>query len=311
MGTITKEYTFVDGTPARPEQMNANFDVIVAVINSNLDWDNLDEDALKNQAGGLVKLDESADVPLGQIPDTLTGKDADTVDTKHYSDITTKITADIATHKAIAAAHHAKTVYADVSADVDAAIAAAGGDVTTAIAIHAAIAAAHHAKTVSSDIDHGSVGGLSDNDHPQYVRTALLEGCRVRLTSNQSIPGDSGYHKVNLSGEDWDVGSNFSGGRFTLPVNGRYLVCAYTNWTSVAGYRWGVAIYKNGVSQAGFIAQSDQSNHISAAVTDVVRGTAGQYIEMYAAHSYSSARDLTGDATLSCTHMTVQLLCPD
>ena len=133
MALITREHSYVDNKPARPSHVNANEVKLFNEINGNLDWDNI-KIALVNTANGLVKLDGSAHVPLAQIPATLTGKDADTLDTKHYTDIATEIDADIA--------------------------------------IHAAIAAAHHAKTVSSDIDHGSVGGLGDDDHPQYLLKA-------------------------------------------------------------------------------------------------------------------------------------------
>jgi hypothetical protein len=40
---------------------------------------------------------------------------------------------------------------------------------------HKADASAHHTKTVSSEIDHGSVQGLADDDHPQYGR---IDGTR-------------------------------------------------------------------------------------------------------------------------------------
>lgn len=40
------------------------------------------------------------------------------------------------------------------------------------ILTHKNIVAAHHAKTVSSDIDHGGVGGLTDDDHGQYLNIA-------------------------------------------------------------------------------------------------------------------------------------------
>ena len=39
----------------------------------------------------------------------------------------------------------------------------------TKISDHAGNASAHHTKTTSSEIDHGSVQGLSDDDHPQYL----------------------------------------------------------------------------------------------------------------------------------------------
>lgn len=132
MAIITRE-AYIEGKPAKASQANANEDKIFALINGNLEWDNI-KATLRNQANGFLKLTEDTLVDLDQIPATLTGKDADTLDTKHYTDITTKIAADIVAHK---------------------------GD-----------ASAHHAKTVSSDIDHGSIGGLGDDDHTQYLKKA-------------------------------------------------------------------------------------------------------------------------------------------
>jgi len=139
MATIVRDHLYVDGKPARPSHANANEDKLYAEINGNLDWENI-KAALVNAANGILKLDGSARVLLAQIPDTLTGKDADTLDSKHYSDIATEIDEDIAAHKADASAHHAKTV--------------------------------------NADIDHGSIGGLADNDHPQYLLKAggTMEG---------------------------------------------------------------------------------------------------------------------------------------
>ena len=99
-----------------------------------MDWDNLSA-ALVNAANGLVKLDGGAKVPIAQMSAVI---DADTVDTKHYADI-----------------------IVDAAADADA-----------AIAVHAALASVHHTKTVSADIDHGSIGGLADDDHPKYIKRA-------------------------------------------------------------------------------------------------------------------------------------------
>ena len=70
------------------------------------------------------------------------------------------------------------------------------------IAVHTAIAAAHHAKTVSADIDHGSVGGLADDDHTQYLRTdgtRFASGYpRYTEASNWAMYHEGGVHKVSI-----------------------------------------------------------------------------------------------------------------
>lgn len=134
MSEITRDHTYIDGKPAQPSHANENEDKLFALVNGNLDWDNLNKAVLQNKAGGIPKLDGDTLVELVQIPATLTGKDADTLDTKEYQDIADEIDADIVAHKDNASAHHAKTV--------------------------------------SSDIDHGSVLGLGDDDHPQYLKKA-------------------------------------------------------------------------------------------------------------------------------------------
>jgi len=42
-------------------------------------------------------------------------------------------------------------------------------EVDAKIEAHRSNANAHHTKTVSSEIDHGSVQGLGDDDHTQYL----------------------------------------------------------------------------------------------------------------------------------------------
>jgi len=75
----------------------------------------------------------SGTLNLARIPNTLTGKDADTVDGAHKSDLESTMDSKISNH--------------------------------------ASDASAHHTKTTSSEIDHGSVQGLGDDDHPQYLNT--------------------------------------------------------------------------------------------------------------------------------------------
>jgi len=76
MGVIVKTYTHIDGTSAKPNEVNTNEATLYTLVNGNIDWDNL-KLALANAASGLVRLDASGQVPLAQIPTALTGKSAD------------------------------------------------------------------------------------------------------------------------------------------------------------------------------------------------------------------------------------------
>ena len=137
MGAITRDYTYPDGKCARPNHANANEVKLFNEINGSLDWENL-KAALVNAANGILKLDGNARVLLAQIPDTLTGKDADTIDTLHAS----------------STGEAGKLIRAD--------------EVDSKITTHENDASAHHTKTT----DHGSLGGLSDDDHAQYYNAA-------------------------------------------------------------------------------------------------------------------------------------------
>ena len=76
MGLVVKIYTHIDGTAAKPNEVNVNEATLYTLVNGNIDWDNL-KASIANAANGLVKLNASGDVPLAQIPDVLTGKSAE------------------------------------------------------------------------------------------------------------------------------------------------------------------------------------------------------------------------------------------
>lgn len=271
MGSIVKEFTFVDATVARPEQVNANFDVIVTVINGNLDWDNL-KASLANAANGILKLDTSADVPLAQIPDTLTGKDADTVDTKHYSQVAI--------------------------------------DIAALIATHAAFASVHHTKAVSGDIDHGSIGGLGDDDHSaMYLKLSRASmGARRYLSSNQSINSGS-EDKINLNAESWDIGSDFSNYKYTFPYTGYYQVNAGVSFGDVVANKYyAMFVKRNGTTIMEEHRHSSSTDYITPSKSDIVYGTAGQYLELYGKHNAGVTCYVTGVSRT--TFLSVQLLCP-
>jgi len=164
MSTLNYPNVIQNGQVADGDKLMENLNVIKAIINGDIDFDNLKaalvnaangivkldengkvpmEQLLTNVANGTVKLDENADVPLAQIPDTLTGKtaenaeNADTVDGIHAS----------------TTGEAGKLIRAD--------------EVDSKIADHKSDASAHHTKTT----DHGELNGRGDDDHPQYLTT--------------------------------------------------------------------------------------------------------------------------------------------
>lgn len=58
----------------------------------------------------------------------------------------------------------------------------------------------HHAKTTSSEIDHGSVGGLADDDHTQYLNTSRHD-TTTRHSLGTVVPHDS-HGNLGVIGAD-------------------------------------------------------------------------------------------------------------
>jgi len=146
--------------------------------------------------------------------------DADTVDGDHKADLESTMDSKIATHKGDANAHHTKYTDAEAKAaavqagaitngvtkapthdavydvKVTADTATTPAEVDSKINTHKGDASAHHAKTTSGEIDHGSVQGLADDDHTQYLNTARHD-TTTRHSLGTVVPHDS---HGNLSG---------------------------------------------------------------------------------------------------------------
>jgi hypothetical protein len=108
--------------------------------------------------------------------------------------------------------------------------------------------------------------------------------------SGFSVTGGSWYNISNaLTEEEYDIGSNYSGGRFTAPVAGRYLFYA-GGWSQIYsnGERYAWCVQKNGsgltfISGANYcITDSPLSGH-----TIVYSLAAGDYVDLLAFSSVS------------------------
>jgi len=146
--------------------------------------------------------------------------DADTVDGDHKTDLENTMDSKITTHKGDASAHHTKYTDAEAKAaavqagaitngvtkapthdavydvKVTAETATTPAEVDAKINTHKGDASAHHAKTTSGEIDHGSVQGLADDDHTQYLNTTRHD-TTTRHSLGTVVPHDS---HGNLSG---------------------------------------------------------------------------------------------------------------
>ncbi len=108
-------------------------------------------------------------------------------------------------HAADASAHHARYTDAEALTQAETIIddTPADADLTHSPSSnwaydHKADAAAHHAKTVSSDIDHGSVGGLADDDHSQYVHISTQR----TMTTTLVTLDHSYWRKSSMTGQN-------------------------------------------------------------------------------------------------------------
>jgi len=91
-------------------------------------------------------------------------------------------------------------------------------------------------------------GGQNENvgvtTFSSNILTPQQVGCAVRLSSNQSHPGNNSFENsssiMNFDTEVWDIGSNFntSNYTFTAPVAGRYLCCYTIQMEGISNWLW-------------------------------------------------------------------------
>jgi hypothetical protein len=108
--------------------------------------------------------------------------------------------------------------------------------------------------------------------------------CRAYLTAQQNNLTDTAANKINLNGEQYDVGGDFdvANYRFVAPVTGYYQVNAGISLTNViADKSYYATIQVNGSAYAQAVAHASLIATMIITVSDVVPVTAGQYVELY------------------------------
>lgn len=107
--------------------------------------------------------------------------------------------------------------------------------------------------------DHGSLAGLGDDDHTQYLKTAVWgRGCRVRRSTDQSIPNSTNT-VIIFDTEDFDNDTMWEGvtnpQNITIRTAGIYLINAEVHWETALGSNFYRIIYINH-SGDGILSQS-------------------------------------------------------
>lgn len=125
--------------------------------------------------------------------------------------------------------------------------------------------------------------------------TRTLKGCRATLSGDQSMDGDDVWRLVTFNTETYDTNSEFDPGtsRVTIRDDGYYLVTACIKFTAaIADKLYHASIYKNGAAVNSSTTQSSSTGAINSNVMDVINASAGDYIEVYAAHTSATSKDI-------------------
>jgi hypothetical protein len=137
--------------------------------------------------------------------------------------------------------------------------------------------------------------------NPVWADSTYNTTARVRayLSANQSI-NSATWTKLTLDTEDYDSGNNFDNAtnyRFTAPVTGYYFVTGHVDMAAgTAGKRLIADLYLNGSQRSVLGNQQSTSTggDVTANFSDVMKLTAGDYLELWCYHDQTGAQNAKG-----------------
>jgi len=126
---------------------------------------------------------------------------------------------------------------------------------------------------------------------------AIISGCNVKRTTNQSIPKQT-WTKIQLDTKIYDIQDEFdfiTNFRFTAKNAGIYMVIGQLNVNATDGEVYGMGLSKNG-------GINDIENDLAPGATIGIAWQGSgffqlavdDYIELYVWHNHGSALDFTG-----------------
>ena len=133
---------------------------------------------------------------------------------------------------------------------------------------------------------------------------------RAGLVTSYSTPNGL-WFKVNFDVLEYDVSGDFNiiSDRFICPTSGYYLISGMATFTAMQdGETISVAVFREGVREAGSIVQAAHTNVLSVGLTDIVYLNAGDYVELQAYHTGSASRSIYGSTAGTYTYFTIAFL---
>ena len=145
-------------------------------------------------------------------------------------------------------------------------------------------------------------------DEAGIIGMPLQPGCSVHLDGHQSVTSET-WTKLLFALELYDINNDFASNKFTVPVDGIYLVIVRASAQMAdADVLWG-AIRINGSETIRSMSDSSMTSNISPVCSAVIDLDATDYIEGFAYHNFGAgAQNITGAASPSYTHMMVHKL---
>ena len=141
-----------------------------------------------------------------------------------------------------------------------------------------------HRGTDTPKIKYGDLEGVSG---------AGSSGTNLRATKSSSQSVSSGsWTKITFDNTEWDENSEWdtTNSKFVVPEDGYYLISTSLGISNpTAGYMYDIAIYKNGGEVRGCAIHSNSTTNITPQITDVLKLSKDDYIEVYLYHNTGSS----------------------
>jgi len=138
-----------------------------------------------------------------------------------------------------------------------------------------------------------------------------LIGASAYAAVDQENLTDATLTKVTLGTEEYDLGADFAGSKFTAPIAGYYHVSGQVRFKNiVADKRYAACIYEGGDTEEALAISHTgaDTNPIAVPVSKTIYLAASEYVELYAAvHCGVNTVDIAG-GNKEDTFMSVHLL---
>ena len=145
-------------------------------------------------------------------------------------------------------------------------------------------------------------------DEAGIIGMPLQPSASLHLDGHQSVTSDT-WTKLLFALELHDTNNDFASNKFTVPVDGLYLIIMRCSAQMASADLLMGAIWKNGAEVIRSSSDSGMVSNISPVCSAIIDLDATDYIEGAAYHNFGAgAQNITGSGSPSYTHMMVHKL---